>query len=121
MLVIYGICILLAVMSFVLSGTGQVYAFMGLAVAFGLGLFLLTRGESVDALEAESTSRPGARQVGSGPAARIRREPPGAGAQPLGSVPPSPIVVARRGAAARLSRPRGPATPPRRTLGTGPG
>ncbi len=36
-LVIYGICILLAVMSFVLSGTGQVYAFMGLAVAFGLG------------------------------------------------------------------------------------
>ena len=53
-LVIYGICILLAVMSFVLSGTGQVYAFMGLAVAFGLGLFLLTRGESVDALEAES-------------------------------------------------------------------
>ena len=41
-------------MSLVLSGTGQVYAFMGLAVAFGLGLFLLTRGESVDALEAES-------------------------------------------------------------------
>ena len=54
MLVIYGICILLAVMSFVLSGTQQVYAFMGLAVAFGLGLFLLTRGESGDALEAES-------------------------------------------------------------------
>ena len=54
MLVIYGICILLAVLSFVLSGTGQVYAFMGLAMAFGLGLFLLTRGESVDALEAES-------------------------------------------------------------------
>ena len=53
-LVIYGICILLAVLSFVLSGTGQVYAFMGLAVAFGLGLFLLTRGESGDALEAES-------------------------------------------------------------------
>lgn len=53
-LVIYGICIVLAVLSFVLSGTGQVYAFLGLAVAFGLGLFLLTRGESSDALEAES-------------------------------------------------------------------
>ena len=53
-LVIYGICILLAVLSFVLSGTGQVYAFMGIAVAFGLILFLATRGESGDALEAES-------------------------------------------------------------------
>ena len=45
-LVIYGICILLAVMSLVLSGTQQAYAFMGLVVAFGLVLFLLTRGES---------------------------------------------------------------------------
>jgi len=53
-LVIYAICILLAGMSFVLSGTGQVYAFLGLAVAFGLALFLLTRGETGDALEAET-------------------------------------------------------------------
>jgi UDP-GlcNAc:undecaprenyl-phosphate GlcNAc-1-phosphate transferase len=53
-LVIYGICIILAVLSFVLSGTGQLYAFLGLAVAFGLGVFLVTRGESGDALEAES-------------------------------------------------------------------
>ena len=53
-LVIYGICILLAVMSLVLSGTQQAYAFMGLVVAFGLALFLLTRGESGDALEADS-------------------------------------------------------------------
>jgi UDP-GlcNAc:undecaprenyl-phosphate GlcNAc-1-phosphate transferase len=53
-LVIYGICVLLAVMSLVLSGTQQAYAFLGLVVAFGLGLFLLTRGESGDALEAES-------------------------------------------------------------------
>ena len=53
-LVIYGICILLAVMSLVLSGTQQAYAFMGLVVAFGLVLFLVTRGESGDALEAES-------------------------------------------------------------------
>ena len=53
-LVIYAICIALAVLTFVLSGTGQVYAFLGLAVAFGLVLFLLTRGETGDALEAEA-------------------------------------------------------------------
>jgi len=53
-LVIYGICIVLALLSVVLSGSGQLYAFLGLAVAFGLGLFLLSRGESGDALEAES-------------------------------------------------------------------
>ncbi|MCJ7712330.1 MAG: undecaprenyl/decaprenyl-phosphate alpha-N-acetylglucosaminyl 1-phosphate transferase [Chloroflexi bacterium] len=53
-LVIYAICIALAVLTFVLSGTGQVYAFLGLAVAFGLVLFLLTRGETADALEAET-------------------------------------------------------------------
>ena len=37
-----------------LSGTGPVYAFLGLAVAFGLALFLLTRGETGGALEAET-------------------------------------------------------------------
>jgi UDP-GlcNAc:undecaprenyl-phosphate GlcNAc-1-phosphate transferase len=57
-LVIYGICIVLAVMSFVLSGTGQVYAFLGLVVAFGLGLFFLTRGESGDALDADAYEVP---------------------------------------------------------------
>ena len=53
-LVIYGICLLLAVMSFVLSGTGQLYAFMGLVVASGLALFFITRGESGTGLEAEA-------------------------------------------------------------------
>ena len=53
-LVIYGICLILAIMTFVLSGSGQLYAFLGLAVAFGVGLFLLTRFESGDALEAEA-------------------------------------------------------------------
>jgi UDP-GlcNAc:undecaprenyl-phosphate GlcNAc-1-phosphate transferase len=53
-LVIYGICIVLAILSFVLSGRGLVYAFLGLAVASGLGLFLLTRGESGDALDADA-------------------------------------------------------------------
>ena len=53
-LVIYAICLSLAVLSLVLSGSGQVYAFLGLAFLFGLGLFLLARGETGDALEAES-------------------------------------------------------------------
>jgi UDP-GlcNAc:undecaprenyl-phosphate GlcNAc-1-phosphate transferase len=53
-LVIYGLCILLAVLSLVLSGTQQVYSFMGLALIFGLVLFLLNRNETSDALEAET-------------------------------------------------------------------
>ena len=53
-LVIYAICLSLAILSFVLSGTGQVYAFLGLAVGIGLALFLVTRGESRDALEADT-------------------------------------------------------------------
>jgi UDP-GlcNAc:undecaprenyl-phosphate GlcNAc-1-phosphate transferase len=59
-LVIYAICIALAVLSVVLSGTGQVYAFLGLAVVFGLAVFLLTRGETGDALEAETYEESGA-------------------------------------------------------------
>ncbi len=62
-LVIYAICLALAVLSFVLSGTGQVYAFLGLALGFGFGLFLLTRFETANALEPEAyeadPSRPG--------------------------------------------------------------
>ena len=42
-LVIYGVCILLAILSLVLSGTGQMYAFLGLVVLFGLALFLIER------------------------------------------------------------------------------
>ena len=53
-LVIYAICVALALLSFVLSGTGQLYAFMGLVLVSGLVLFFVTRGESGDALEAES-------------------------------------------------------------------
>jgi len=59
-LVIYALCLALAVLSFVLSGTGQVYAFLGLGVAFGLALFLLTRAETADALEAGAYEEPGA-------------------------------------------------------------
>jgi UDP-GlcNAc:undecaprenyl-phosphate/decaprenyl-phosphate GlcNAc-1-phosphate transferase len=57
-LVIYAMCIALSVMTFLLSGTGQLYAFLGLALAFGLVVFLLTRGETGDALEAETYDEP---------------------------------------------------------------
>jgi UDP-GlcNAc:undecaprenyl-phosphate/decaprenyl-phosphate GlcNAc-1-phosphate transferase len=42
-LVIYAVCVLLSLMSLVLSGTGQMYAFMGLALLFGLVLFAIAK------------------------------------------------------------------------------
>ncbi len=55
-LVIYGICLALAVLSLLLSGVTQLYAFLGVFVAFGLILFLPTRGgfRRPDELEADS-------------------------------------------------------------------
>jgi len=47
-LVIYSVCIALAVLSLVLSGTGQLYAFLGVFVIFGLGLYLLSRAAGGD-------------------------------------------------------------------------
>jgi UDP-GlcNAc:undecaprenyl-phosphate GlcNAc-1-phosphate transferase len=43
-LLIYGICIALAVLALLLSGTTQLYAFMGLFIAIGAVLFILARG-----------------------------------------------------------------------------
>jgi UDP-GlcNAc:undecaprenyl-phosphate/decaprenyl-phosphate GlcNAc-1-phosphate transferase len=43
-LLIYGICVGLAVLALVLSGAGQVYAFAGVFVASGFVLFILARG-----------------------------------------------------------------------------
>ena len=55
-LAIYGICLILAVLSLLLSGATQLYAFVGVFVAFGLVLFLPTRGDldRPDELESES-------------------------------------------------------------------
>jgi len=49
-LVIYGLCIVLAVLALGLSGRGQISAFVIIVVASGVTLFLLTRraGESLD-------------------------------------------------------------------------
>ena len=57
-LLIYALCAALAVLSLVLSGTGQVYAFLGLGMLFGLLLFALTRGVSGDALEPDTYEDP---------------------------------------------------------------
>jgi UDP-GlcNAc:undecaprenyl-phosphate GlcNAc-1-phosphate transferase len=75
-LLIYAICAGLATLSLVLTGSGQLYTFMGLVLVSGLLLFVFTRGESGDALEAESyeavaagagagqaTDRPGSREA----------------------------------------------------------
>ncbi len=43
-LLIYAICVALAVMALVLSGTDQLYAFMGVFVVSGFVLFILARG-----------------------------------------------------------------------------
>ena len=55
-LAIYSICLVLAVMSLLLSGVTQLYAFVGVFIAFGLILFLPTRGDlqRPDELEAEA-------------------------------------------------------------------
>ena len=44
-LAIYGICLVLAVLSLLLSGVTQLYAFLGVFLAFGLVLFLPVRGD----------------------------------------------------------------------------
>jgi UDP-GlcNAc:undecaprenyl-phosphate GlcNAc-1-phosphate transferase len=65
-LLIYVICVALAVLSLVLSGEDQVYAFLGVFVGTGvLLLFLAWRGFTHEALEAETydTEQPGPRGV----------------------------------------------------------
>jgi UDP-GlcNAc:undecaprenyl-phosphate GlcNAc-1-phosphate transferase len=52
-LTIYAICLVLAGLSLVLSGTGQLYAFLGVVVGGGLLLYLLTR-RAREALERDS-------------------------------------------------------------------
>lgn len=50
-LAIYGICTGLGLLALVLSGTGQLYAFLGVFVVFGLVIFLLDR--AIDSREAD--------------------------------------------------------------------
>lgn len=63
-LMIYGVCLLLAGLSLGLSGTGVTYAFLGLVVVFGLVLLLIERigggaGAISESLTASSYARTG--------------------------------------------------------------
>ena len=54
-LMIYGICIVLGLLSLLLSGVNQLYAFIGVFIAFGLILFVPTRGSlRAEELEADA-------------------------------------------------------------------
>jgi UDP-GlcNAc:undecaprenyl-phosphate GlcNAc-1-phosphate transferase len=58
-LLIYAICAALALLSLLLSGTGQIYAFLGLFVILGLLLFFLARRSLVaEELTAEAYEEP---------------------------------------------------------------
>ena len=62
-LLIYGICVVLAVLALLLSGINQLYAFVGVFVVLGLALFVPTRGSlTADELEADAYD-PGAPRV----------------------------------------------------------
>ena len=56
-LVIYGLSFVLAVLSFVLSGAGQLYGFLGVVVASGFLLLVLTRRSLVIATSRRARTR----------------------------------------------------------------
>ena len=70
-LVIYGLTVILAVLSFVLSGAGQLYGFLGVVVASGFLLLVLTRRSLVandfEASSYEDESEPPATTAGRRP------------------------------------------------------
>ena len=98
-LVIYGICVALAILALVLTGATQLYAFLGVFVASGLVLFLPTRGgfRRPDELDAESYEPTG--RSASVPPAAARPSPTPA----LPSEPPVAAVTDAGDAAATAS------------------
>jgi UDP-GlcNAc:undecaprenyl-phosphate GlcNAc-1-phosphate transferase len=62
-LVIYGVCVMLALLSLRLSGTGQIYAFMGLVMVFGVALLLIERLSDTGAEKAPDPPEPGRKQA----------------------------------------------------------
>jgi UDP-GlcNAc:undecaprenyl-phosphate/decaprenyl-phosphate GlcNAc-1-phosphate transferase len=53
---IYGLCLALALLALALSGVTQLYAFLGVFLAFGLVLFIPTRGAFRRPEELEATA-----------------------------------------------------------------
>ncbi len=95
-LLIYGLCLGLAVLAFVLTGAAQLYAFAAFVVAAGLILYLLTRRASGGEPPPAADRRMGAHPiVPGGPGA------PGAPGGDLKADPPvRPLIAASRSAGA---------------------
>ena len=121
-LVIYGICVALAVLALVLTGATQLYAFLGVFVASGLVLFLPTRGgfRRPDELEAESYEpdeqhEPDERHLTSAAAVPVMADPPSvASARSVlrpPTVAPPPAVVPPTAAPVLAGRAPSPTDP----------
>ena len=92
-LVIYGLTVVLAVLSFVLSGAGQLYAFLGVVVASGVLLLVVTRRSLVmDDFRAELYER-NEPTVPDAPAVPVMEPLPRTQRQPAPEVKPSPAEV----------------------------
>jgi UDP-GlcNAc:undecaprenyl-phosphate/decaprenyl-phosphate GlcNAc-1-phosphate transferase len=72
-LMIYGICVVLAVLSLVLSGRGQISTFLVVVLAFGLVLYLMTR-RAGRSLERESYADDADVDAEDDPSATAKRE-----------------------------------------------
>ena len=76
--VIYGLCLTLAVLALVLSGVDQLYAFAGVFLAFGLVLFIPTRGSLRPPRGARGRHLRAGRRPTAEPIDRLVQEGPGA-------------------------------------------
>ena len=79
---IYGLCLVLAVLALALSGVTQLYAFVGVFLAFGLVLFIPTRGALRRPEELEATT------YDDGPRRPAADDPP----RPVADEPPRPTA-----------------------------
>jgi UDP-GlcNAc:undecaprenyl-phosphate GlcNAc-1-phosphate transferase len=99
-LLIYAICVAFGVLTFVLSGTGQLYAFIGIVLLSGLALFLLTRRSLVvEELEAEAYEDEPASEPPSEPASEPEHSPRQPTARPGRSLAAQPAPTAATSAA----------------------
>ena len=96
--VIYGICLVLAVMALLLSGVDQLYAFVGVFIASGLVLFIPTRGAlrrpeelEADSYEPDTVARGPGSETG---AQASRPGSPASSAPPVASTPAHPAAQA---------------------------
>ena len=92
-LLIYAICALLAILSFRLSGTGQMYAFLGIVVGGGLVLYLLTaraRDTGSSGLDPSAYEENGRTPAGSPP--RAEGLPPAVPHSPAAAEPDAPPI-----------------------------